>query len=265
MGEPTTEVLFILAILMVLLPLIGIAAILYHVRKSTQRLEHRNQERNRKIEKQLEIIEKTFIAEIQDVYAKQEKFITDAKNKERTLFDTFIKLRDATKENCMNAMTNTGACRIAVYLLHNGSSSTHGVKFFKMSCICEKVAIGSGIREQSVEHSNIPINLFDTMLDKLIENGRYIIMNDDDIVNSNQRVFVSGSKIKYSQAVSIFDYSNNILGFVLAEMDHGYDREQALKEKEEIDIFVNQLVPILSFSEYMNTAIEQQQKEAQHE
>ncbi len=173
-------------------------------------------------------------------------------NTEKDLMNIFLKLRGAIRENCVTSMTQIGAARLAIYLLHNGSRSTHGINFFKMSCICEKVAVGSGIRERMIEHTNIPINLFDEMIDKLITNNRYIIMNDYSVQSTNQKIFISAQKINYTQLIAIYDINNNMLGFVAAEMDKPYDKNEADKEKKVLDDLVKQLVPVLSYSDYIS-------------
>lgn len=168
----------------------------------------------------------------------------------KNLMSIFIKLREAIKENCISTMNKIGAARIAIYLFHNGIHSTHGIDFFKMSCICEKVAIGSGIRERMMEHTNIPINLFDDMIDKLINNNRYIIINNEVTQETNTKIFISADKINYTQLVSIYDINNNLLGFVAVEMDKHFSKDDADREKEILDELVKQLVPVLSYSDY---------------
>lgn len=181
----------------------------------------------------------------------QETQSSEKKN-EKELFNTFLKLRGAIKENCDITMNKVGAARLAIYLLHNGTYSTHGISFFKMSCICEKVAVGSGVRERMIEHTSIPINLLDNMIDTLIENNRYIIMNDDTLENSNHKIFVSSSKINYTQLIAIYDINNNMLGFVAAEMDKTYSKDSADIEKEYLNELVRQLTPVLSYSDYVS-------------
>lgn len=175
---------------------------------------------------------------------------------EKDLLDTFSKLRSSLKYNCSDTMDKIRACRLAIYLFHNGTHSTHGISFFKLSCICEKVLVGSGIRERFMEHNNIPVNLFDNMIEELGSNGSYIIKNSDSLKNSNHRIFISSKKILYSQAVAIFDSNNNILGFVLAEIDRSYDETLANDEKRELKILVDQIVPILSCLDYVDTNID---------
>lgn len=175
---------------------------------------------------------------------------------EKDLLNTFTKLRSALKYNCSDTMDKIQACRLAIYLFHNGTHSTHGINFFKLSCICEKVLVGSGIRERFMEHNNIPVNLFDSMVEELGSNGSYIIKNSDDLKNSNHRIFISSKKIYYSQAVAIFDSNNNILGFALAEIDRPYNETSANEEKRQLKILVDQIVPILSCLDYVDTNID---------
>ena len=196
-----------------------------------------------------------FIKEV--MKSSYKEVIKDKAIEQQSLFTVFAKLRDSIKLSTIRTQDAIKADRIAIYLFHNGNSSTHGIKFFKMSCICEKVVVGSGVREQSIDQSNIPINLFDSMVDKLIDNGRYIILNDEEIESSNHRIFISAKKIKYSQAVAIFDTSNNILGFVLAEMSHDYSIDLAKEEFNTMTLLVEQLRPILSYSDYATTVMNQ--------
>lgn len=184
------------------------------------------------------------------------KEIISSPHLEKDLFNVFMKLRTSISDNCKNAMDKISADRLAIYLFHNGSHSTHGINFFKTSCICEKVLIGSGIRERSVEHSNIPINLFDDMIGTLATGEAYVIFNDDQLQNTNRRIFISAQKIKYAQAVAIFDNNNNILGFVLAEMSHDYDKAIADEETKTIKALINQIMPVLTYSDYVDINLE---------
>lgn len=170
----------------------------------------------------------------------------------KNLMNIFVKLKDSIKESCVDAMNQIGAARIAIYLFHNGVRSTHGISFFKMSCICEKVTIGSGIKERMMEHTNLPVNLFDEMIEKLITYNRYIIINNEETQESTHKMFISADKINYTQLVTIYDINNNMLGFVAVEMNRPYSKEEADREKRILDELVKQLVPVLSYSDYIS-------------
>lgn len=175
---------------------------------------------------------------------------------EKDLFKTFVKLNNSLKDYCKQAMDEVNAERLAVYLFHNGSYSTHGIHFFKMSCVCEKVTIGSGVRERSIDHNNIPINLFDSMIEGLVNDGYYVIKRtDENIEFNNHNIFFSANKIKFVHAITIFDNDNNIIGFVLAESSHDYTDEEFNKQTEVISRFITQVVPVLTYSEYTDMNI----------
>ena len=182
---------------------------------------------------------------------KQEKL----RDHQEELLNTFAKLRRVIKDDLYATMNNTGACRTALYLFHNGTRSTEGISFLKISCIGERTLIGSGVKEQILNHSNMPVNIFDNMDDKLIENGRYVVMNDTKTMQTSRAQFISASKIRYSQAVGIYDSSNNILGFVLAEFDHAYNKTTSDTEYGIIKEFTKKISPILSFSEYADLTL----------
>ena len=93
------------------------------------------------------------------------------------------------------------------------------------------------------------------MLEKLIENGKYIIINDEETMATAKSKFISNHKIRYSTAISIYDRTNNILGFVLAEFDHGYVKAQVDAESAELKKFADKISPLLSFSEYADLTI----------
>jgi hypothetical protein len=102
------------------------------------------------------------------------------------------------------------------------------------------------------------------MLDKLIENGKYLIMNDEETMQTARSQFISSSKIKYSYAVSIYDTSNNILGFVLAEFDHIYTKNTSEEEYEALKNFCARISPILSFTEYADMTVKASSNNNQH-
>ena len=181
---------------------------------------------------------------------------TPAVASEPDLMNTFVKLRRSMYEYCRDAMLTVHADRLAIYLFHNGAHSTHGVKFFKVSCICENVKIGSGIRERSMEQSNIPLNLFDEMIHALLDTGEFLILNNEELNKHNYRIFISSDKIKYAHCKAILDVNNTILGFILVESTSEYDNNTIKEQNIEIDKLINQISPVLTYVDYIKTNIE---------
>ena len=94
------------------------------------------------------------------------------------------------------------------------------------------------------------------MIDELLKNGEYIIINNEDLKNANHRIFISSDKIKYAVAEAIFDKNNVILGFVLIESSNDYDEEVIKKQKEELNKLVYQISPVLIYGDYIDINID---------
>lgn len=214
---------------------------------------------------QLETQNKILTNDLINTIKSHEKSLEGHRHIDKELFTTFNRIKQAIKAYFYDTATSINASRLAIYLFHNGQSSTHGFSFVKMSCICEKITIGSGVRERFMEHSNIPINLFDEMVDELSTNGKYIVVNNEkECSETVRRLFISSPKIQYAQLVSVLDNDNNILGFICAEMSNDYSRESALKEKQKIDELINQIRPVLSYSDYVQVTLETNPSNVQH-
>lgn len=246
-----------LLLLLILLLIIGIIFVIFYIKKLTQKFATsiNNDYNNYKneLKEQNDILIKQLIKQLSE---QNSSVATKNNGSGKNLINIFVKLKEAIKENCIGAMNQIDAARIAIYLFHNGVRSTHGISFFKMSCICEKVAVGRGIRERMMEHTNIPINLFDEMIDNLTTYDRYIIMNNEEIQEANQKIFISADKINYTQLIALYDINNNMLGFIAVEMDRPYSKDEADREKEILDALVKQLVPVLSYSDYTSIKTE---------
>lgn len=170
-----------------------------------------------------------------------------------SLYEVFHKVKNLTSNYLYETMVSTKACRVAIYLFHNGTKTPGGLSFVKISCIGEKVLIGSGIKERTLKHSGMNVNVFDDMYSSLIESGRCLLMStDESVMSSSKAEFISAPKIQYSQAVSIYDGNNNVIGFILAEFDHVYNKTIADTEYDQIFALAKNLSPMLSYSDYVN-------------
>ena len=169
------------------------------------------------------------------------------------LAEIFSKIKRVYGENLYKTLMKTNACRTAIYLFHNGTRALHGgFNFIKLSCVAEKCLGGSGVKERIFQQSNMQVNIFDEMYDKLLESERYVFIRDPNNtqLEASTAEFISSPKIKYSQAVCLYDSGNNLLGFVLAEFDHVYDVHIADEEYDKIKDLCKTLTPIFSYAEY---------------
>jgi hypothetical protein len=234
--------------------IVGCVFIVFYIQQSNQKIKAQLKQQQ---EEELESFKSTIHQMNRDTIKNIAELVAKSRSEELNdhhteLLNTFSRLRTIIKDDLYNTMNNTDSCRTALYLLHNGQRSTTGISFIKVSCVGERTLVGSGIKEQIINHSNMPINIFDNMLVKLMENGRYVIMNDEETMQSARSQFISSPKVMYSQAVSIFDSNNNILGFILSEYDHSYNKPTADDEYKAIRKLTVKISPILAFSDYIN-------------
>ena len=262
--DTSTVLLMQYCIIFLIVIIIAIIGLVLYIKRNnrlmSELLNEQNHEDFQEFKETIANMNKGLVDEIVDVLKddgehshsdKQEKL----KDHQEELLNTFAKLRRVIKDDLYATMHHTGACRTALYLFHNGTRSTEGISFLKISCIGERTLVGSGVKEQILNHSNMPVNIFDNMYDKLIENGRYVVMNDEKTMQTSRAQFISASKIRYSQAIGIYDSSNNILGFVLAEFDHAYNKAASDTEYAVLKDFTKKISPILSFSEYADLTL----------
>ena len=171
------------------------------------------------------------------------------------IFEIFSKLKSIIGDDLHSVLKKTKACRTAIYLFHNGIKTPNGFSFIKMSCVADKVLVGSGITEKIINQTNMPVNIFDDMYNELLENGKFTIMNTPEVMQTSQSQFLSSSKIRYSQAVCIYDSTNILLGFILGEYDHPWDVEQASEEYDKICSLCKKLSPLFSYTGYANLTL----------
>ena len=171
------------------------------------------------------------------------------------LYNLFKKIKDISNTDLHDSMLTTKAVRIAIYLFHNGSKTPNGFSFLKLSCIGERIQPGSGIKEQILFHSNIMVNIYDTIYDELFNNGRALIINNGE-EEPDDTIFISSmTKTKYTQVVCIYDNNNNVVGFILAEFNHVYNKNIADDEYDKIKELCDKMTPVLSFTDYANLTL----------
>ena len=177
------------------------------------------------------------------------------RNHKGHIFEIFQKLKAIIGDDLHTVLKGTKACRTAIYLFHNGVKTPNGFSFIKMSCVADKVLVGSGITEKIMNQTNMPVNIFDNMYNELLENGKYTIINTPEVMQTSQSQFLSSSKIRYSQAVCIYDSTNIVLGFILGEFDHPWDVQQAAEEYDKICSLCKKLSPLFSYTGYANLTL----------
>ena len=162
--------------------------------------------------------------------------------KEKNLVELFVNIDNSTKDVLKKINHEIDASRLSIYVFHNGSYSSHGLPFFKVSCISEIIKKNCGIVTRIKEHTNLPLSMFNTSIEELFNNGKVVIEDVASIENEYPVLFniLNNSSIKSGCGIAIYDHDNNILGVIIAEFK---------EKKDNLDKEVNTLIEYCTFLE----------------
>ena len=107
--------------------------------------------------------------------------------KEKNIIEVFVKIDDSIKNILRKISDNIDADRLSVYVFHNGVYSSHGLPFFKASCISE-ITKGCEIAKKVNVHNNLPLSIFDDIIKALYKDGKLSMPTMKFIKNKDGQV-----------------------------------------------------------------------------
>lgn len=188
---------------------------------------------------------------LNDYFSKTSNILkeTEKNYDEKNIVNIYMKLNKSLKNACENTLKKTNSNRTAIYVFHNGTQASHGLPFFKMTCISEKVSKDSNINIKIAEHSAMPLNLFDNIVTGLYNNAEYrIILNGKN--DPSDLIFIKNTKLKDCFFAPIFDDDDNMMGFIF----NGYNdidvNRDSNREKEFLYELAMMAKPVIEFSKF---------------
>lgn len=178
---------------------------------------------------------------------------------ERNIVEIFVKLNRIFKADCKRYSEQLKCDRIGIYVFHNGTTSSHGLPFFKVSCISEYIKRGCGIPTQINNCNSVPLSVFEDVVDVLYSYGFIIIHNsyeDDESPCTNpthvssSSFYIEKDKVRIAIGVAVYDSLDNVFAFILAEYLQAIDDKTISANIEIIREFCGRIRPTLEFSEY---------------
>lgn len=179
--------------------------------------------------------------------------------KEPDIVQVFLDINSSIKEILKDISDKINASRIAVYVFHNGVYSSHGLPFFKTSCVCEVIKKNCGVSKSINLHSGLPLQMFDSNISYVYKNGKMTIIDVDD--EDNELVhdapvlvgMLKNNNIKSATGIAVYDHDNNILGILLTEFTELQDKEFLTHIENVLIEKAPLLSPILEYSGIYNT------------
>lgn len=175
----------------------------------------------------------------------------------KNLVDIFLELNHVLKGTCKNAQETLKAGRVAVYVFHNGAVSSHGLPFFKLSCVSEWINRGSGFNVKIHEETNLPLTIFSSVVEE-VKMHNSVIVNQQSVTKTTEPVFYSwmaSNNIGTCFIQGIYSSADNTpMGYVSIEYsDEIVDVEEVLPlVRAELKQACIKCAPVLEFSNFQN-------------
>lgn len=200
-------------------------------------------------EASVELNEQIVTSILNNYFENNSHVITPKKYDERNIVNIFMELNKTLKSACDRTMRKTNSDRTAIYVFHNGTHASHGLPFFKITCVCETISKNSNVNVKISEHSSVPISMFETIVSGLFYNSEHRI-NMNNTSDPTEIVFLQNTKIKECFFIPIYDDDNNMMGFVF----NGYN---TIDENRNIEVEQEYLVelarmaqPVIEYSKF---------------
>lgn len=173
--------------------------------------------------------------------------------KEKNIVGTFVKIDDSIKDVLRTISKSINADRLSVYVFHNGTHSSHGLPFFKTSCVSEIIKKNCGIGKRAFDHSHLALSLIDDSIKEVYKYGKLEVKNIKEIKNKFPVLhhMLEEVQIVSATGVAIYDQENMMLGIIVAEY--------ITDKSDDISDITTKLIdetkclsPILEFSDYQS-------------
>lgn len=225
-------------------------------------LKNNQKTNNQLIKQQQELVKKLMEKENETAKKAEEPIIQrPVVTKEPDIVQIFLDINSGIKSILKDISEELDTARAAVYVFHNGVYSSHGLPFFKISCVCEVIKKNCGVVKGINSQTGLPLQMFDNSISYMYKNGKISIGDTDD--ESNEFVhdspvligMLKSNNIKSAVSISIYDNDDNIVGIVLTEFTEVHDKEFMDNIQQKLIKKAPLLSPILEYSGIFNNNV----------
>lgn len=148
----------------------------------------------------------------------QDKNSNDESDAKKDLMNIYIDVNIAFKDACRIVLGKLKCDRVAVYVFHNGNNSSHGLPFFKMSCVTEWTTRGSAT-SRGKSHTDLPLHLFTDFIERVYNDGAYAVsdVKQQCIIDESVSAFTEYSNVQSFFIKGINDNDGSLAGFSIVE------------------------------------------------
>lgn len=181
--------------------------------------------------------------------SKEEK--TKDKEEHKELVDIFIKMSIPIRSTLEVLADKLNADRTSVYVFHNGTNTSHGLPFIKISCLTEVMKRGTLVARKVLQHQGLPLSTFDKSISYLVSSQVGYILNngEDDRFPAIKNMLMSAGVLS-AGFLALYDDDNNMLGIIITEF-------ATTKTEEEMESIIEvmkdeslKIIPVLDYADY---------------
>lgn len=181
--------------------------------------------------------------------SKEEK--TKDKEEHKELVDIFIKMSIPIRSTLEVLADKLNADRTSVYVFHNGTNTSHGLPFIKISCLTEVMKRGTLVARKVLQHQGLPLSTFDKSISYLVSSQvGYILNNEEDDRFPAIKNMLNSAGVLSAGFLALYDDDNNMLGIIIAEF-------ATTKTEEEMESIIEvmkdeslKIIPVLDYADY---------------
>ena len=130
-------------------------------------------------EPQRELFSKEELKEfVIEIVRDEVKMLTEEKSV--SVLDNHIKISSNIKPCLERAKTDFNADRVAAYVFHNGMHSSHGLPFYKYTCLSEVIRRDRGITQVINEQKALPLTMIDDNIAIMLNREGWFVICDAD-------------------------------------------------------------------------------------
>lgn len=164
---------------------------------------------------------------------------------DKDIVGAFSKCDASFKKECKNIIEATGAARAAIYVFHNGSTASHGLPFFKMSCINEFTERNTPTKRMAAAHKDIPLTLYSEIVESIYYKGNTVINCKEDDTD-----FASSEEVQILLLAPVYDDDNRVMAFFAAEYLNELTKESIEDYFAEMEKHCERIRPVIQFSDF---------------
>ena len=191
---------------------------------------------------------------IDNMSARENKELV-VREEHRELVDTFVKISTQIRLPLDSLSNAVNADRTSVYAFHNGTNTSHGLPFIKISCLAEVMKKGTLITRKITNHQNLPLSTFDKSVSFLVSSQvAWILDNVEDERFPAIKNMLAIAGVLSAGFLAMYDDDNNMLGIIVTEFS---ERKTEEEMKEIIEVMKQEslkIIPVLDYADYQQTA-----------